>query len=444
MPVSAKELEDLISRVQETPGWEVVSQPTRWRITNSKGGGPYFLNKRPPKGNTLQPILVELGKRGWDAQQAEMAAEEARLRRLAQDREANELKLLEAQTRMREADLSALRAEVVKRDEEILALRAIEAVSLRGGVTKEVADIDAETARVLLQHNNFFITGGPRNTEKTLNRPIDTGLVTNYRNAMLRGEWTQSHQGLAFDKDMNLIDGQHRLLAVIEADKIKSGIFFTTEITYNLDPAVFAVVDSGKKRTTSDVLALHNIPNRLVSAAATRLIHLYYTVPYSQWVKYRMTNSQTLSLYPYYDNLDGTPGQMAEAVRVSSRLIKTITTGSASAAGYYITKRAYPAEDHQEFVRGLATGEDLPSGDPRLAYRRFNDRLNKSKRRGTNNVEQLALYIKAWNAFVEGVPMHNLVWRSNEPFPHPIQQGKASDYPEVLDSDDTPEAEDAQ
>lgn len=434
MPVTQKDLEDLIAKVEATPGWEVARHPTRWRITNTKGGGPLFVNFRPPKGNTLQPILTELATRGWDAQQSEMAAEEKRLRALEEDRESNERKMREAQHRMRQAELEALREQLAERDEELLAVRAGLAVDLGDGITKEVVDVDAGLARELLQYNSFYTVGEVRR-ERTpdafFNRPLDMALVIHFRNTMLRGEWTQSHQGIAFDKNMRLLDGQHRLLAVIEADKIRPGITFRTEITYNLEPDVFGVVDAGKRRSTADVLALHDVPNRLVSASTTKLIHLFYAVPYSQWSKYRMTNQQTLELYPKYDALDGEPGQLATAVRVGSGLSKVITTPSASAAGFYVTSRAYPAADPQEFVWGLKTGENLVAGDPRLAYRRFADRLRASKRRTTTNVEQFALWIKAWNAWVEGTPMHQLVWRSNEPFPQPIYQARPGEYSTV-------------
>jgi hypothetical protein len=436
MPVSRTDLETLIEKVSRTPGWEVKNHPSRWRVTNSEGGGPLFINHRPPKGNTLKAILDDLVALGWDENAAEARDEADRKARIEADRKANEVKMLEAQRKMQAAQLEELRKALEEqgRNDSELKRRRDDALMLPGGVSKEVVEIDASFARDLLGYNNFFDDRGELDPTKFVNRPLDPALVIEFRNAMLRGEWTQSHQGLAFDHDMQLIDGQHRLVAVIEANKIKPGISFITEITYNLDPRVFAVVDSGKRRTTADVLALHRVTNRLVSAAAVKLLHLFYNVPFSQWSRYRMTNTQTLELYPKFDVVDGEPGRLAEAVKVGSRLSKVITTPSASAAGYYITKAAYPAADPEEFVFGLQTGVSLDPGDPRLAYRRFNERLRSQRRRTTSNVEQLALYIKAWNAWVDGSPVHQLVWRSNEPFPQPIHQGKSADYPEREDS----------
>ena len=430
MPVTRAELEDLVKQVRATPGWEVQDHPSRWKITSSLGGGPLFVNHRPPKGNTLKPILDELVQRGWNPTANEAAAEAERLGRIEADRAANERAFREAERKAAEAEIAALKEQIQERDEELLAVRASQALVLPGDVTKEVVDVDADLARELLTYNHFFTPNGELNRDKFTNRPLDPDLVRTYKEAMLRHEWTQSHQGLAFDRELRLIDGQHRLLALMEAEKEEPGITFRTEITYNLDQAAFLVVDSGKKRTVADVYGLRNIPHRFLSASTVKLLHMYYTLPPSKWDKFKITNAQSLDLYDRYDVPEGT---LREAVRVGSKLTKIISTPSASAAGYYISKKAYPASDADEFVYGLHSGASLDPGDPRLAYRRFNERLKSQKHRKTSAVEQLALWIKAYNAWIDGTPMHILSWRSNEPFPQPIHQRIPS---EVNASDD--------
>jgi len=52
----------------------------------------------------------------------------------------------------------------------------------------------------------------------TANRPISTSVVRGFAEAMRRGEWVVTHQGIAFDVNGVLIDGQHRLAAIVEAD----------------------------------------------------------------------------------------------------------------------------------------------------------------------------------------------------------------------------------
>jgi hypothetical protein len=52
----------------------------------------------------------------------------------------------------------------------------------------------------------------------TANRPLAKRTVREFAQAMRRGEWLVTHQGIAFDTTGALVDGQHRLAAIIEAD----------------------------------------------------------------------------------------------------------------------------------------------------------------------------------------------------------------------------------
>jgi hypothetical protein len=51
----------------------------------------------------------------------------------------------------------------------------------------------------------------------TANRPLARSTVQAFAEAMRRGDWLVTHQGIAFDTTGALVDGQHRLAAVIEA-----------------------------------------------------------------------------------------------------------------------------------------------------------------------------------------------------------------------------------
>jgi hypothetical protein len=69
--------------------------------------------------------------------------------------------------------------------------------------------------------------------------------------AILRGEWKITHQGVAFTKDGTLIDGQHRLMA-IDASNTPCEMLCVT----GLEPDCFMVIDSGVKRSISDLTGL--------------------------------------------------------------------------------------------------------------------------------------------------------------------------------------------
>jgi hypothetical protein len=64
-------------------------------------------------------------------------------------------------------------------------------------------------------------------SSNTFNRTISTPLVKKYANDMAAGFWTLNHQGIAFDDSGTLVDGQHRLSAVV-----MSGVTIKIMVTY--------------------------------------------------------------------------------------------------------------------------------------------------------------------------------------------------------------------
>lgn len=106
--------------------------------------------------------------------------------------------------------------------------------------------------------------------KNTKNRPIRPSHVETLRQALARGEQVTTHQGIAFDTEGELIDGQHRLTAI---SLMPEGFSWLLQVTWGLDRAtVFPVVDfTQSKRSTSDVLRL----DRGAGEAANFLARLY-------------------------------------------------------------------------------------------------------------------------------------------------------------------------
>lgn len=85
----------------------------------------------------------------------------------------------------------------------------------------------------------------------TQNRTLYRTTVNGIKAALERGEYIQTHQGIAFDTDGVLMDGQHRLTAISE---LHDGAAFPMLVATGLPRAAFLVTDIGKKRTQADVL----------------------------------------------------------------------------------------------------------------------------------------------------------------------------------------------
>lgn len=95
----------------------------------------------------------------------------------------------------------------------------------------------------------------------TINRPIRRTAVEALKSAFMRGEYLQTHQGIAFSAGGQLIDGQHRLTAISE---LRDGVF-PMSVTRGALENSFQVIDTGVKRNASD--SLREDDRRLVESA---------------------------------------------------------------------------------------------------------------------------------------------------------------------------------
>lgn len=81
------------------------------------------------------------------------------------------------------------------------------------------------------------------------NRPIRNGHVHTLGEEMTAGQWKTTHQGIAFSQSGRLLDGQHRLAAIIA-----TGWPCEMMVFVNLPDDIFGALDRGKRRTHADLL----------------------------------------------------------------------------------------------------------------------------------------------------------------------------------------------
>lgn len=122
----------------------------------------------------------------------------------------------------------------------------------------EDVDITPEIAALMLSHNQT-------------NRPMSMSQAKKLSEKIQAGNWLYTHQGIAFSNIGTLLDGQHRLAAIIDA-----GETVTMPVTYNLDPNTFDHIDvDGRLRTSSDLFAIRcpGVKNKsLVCATASMML----------------------------------------------------------------------------------------------------------------------------------------------------------------------------
>jgi hypothetical protein len=144
-----------------------------------------------------------------------------------------------------------------------------------------IETITPNTARTMLAAN-------------TGNRPLTKAIVERYTSDIKNGRWANDGSPIRFAKSGRLLDGQHRLSAVVA-----SGVAIDAVVMRGLDDDAFQTMDTGKARGASDVLAINGAKNFTV-AASIAAAWIYYTAcghPGNKGGAEKVRNSDVLRVY---------------------------------------------------------------------------------------------------------------------------------------------------
>jgi|SRR6185369_7289274 len=287
-------------------------------------------------------------------------------------------------------------------------------------VTTEIETINLKTAKEYLDKNIVFERG-----KEDTNRPTSIRVINNYAREMLRGNWHLTHQGIGFDVRGRLKDGQHRLLALVQACELGASdgdeilepnpkLTIRMVVTRGLDKDTFMFMDNGLVRSSSNVLAMSGLHNTTHLAACGRLLYLYDNYEPKFWRSTKVVSSDVLKTV--VDN------GLAEYLPSGIMLVQVGMIASAATVGYFLCVRSYPEGPHMEFIEALRNGVGLAGDSPALVLRNYLIRSRNGKA-GTRReaYTHMALYIKAWNDFATGRRRNQISFRDNEPFPMPVE-----------------------
>lgn len=198
------------------------------------------------------------------------------------------------------------------------------------------------------------------------NRCIRRSNVRFLSTELKEGRWKHTHQGLAVGKCGTLLDGQHRLTAIVE-----TGIPALMNVSFDCDAATFAVIDTGAIRGSSDVLRINGVTSCETSIAATvKLYWLYHNKPSFTWTGEASRLSSAVVLEEYRRDPEG----FSWAVKLSHRAkyeFKALKLASATATfAYLAVEHGFDRQEIEAFVMSVATGANLEQGDPRYAIRK--------------------------------------------------------------------------
>lgn len=249
----------------------------------------------------------------------------------------------------------------------------------------------------------------------TDNRPISDTRVTRYATDMAAGQWLLTHQAIAFTDSGRILDGQHRLWAIIQA-----GTPVTLMVSRGCDPATFTVIDLNKTRSQSDALAIAGIAESYRLPGLLKIVRLYDEHRNDLWDNRNswISNEEAVAMAQKV-------GQPAIDAALVAREIRRVARAGPlpayGAATYLIARESgiTPEQQKTMFWEPYATGVGLGKGDPRLALKRTVDRNYVGKAGSSPHITRpyLGSMLKAWNAFASGKDVQVLAFRSGENMP---------------------------
>lgn len=242
------------------------------------------------------------------------------------------------------------------------------------------------------------------------NRSLRQHKVDAYTAAMQRGEWRESRDPIEFDENNNLINGQHRLSAIV-----KSGLTIKNPVRVNVPANDMAVIDTGLSRKASDVLALTGHSNSTGLAAAAKTWYLWQTIPSLTMLRAgsRVVNNE-LILRVVEDQPDLL--HSVEFINKYKNAFNLVPPAAMAAVHYEIVLR-HGSDKANEFFRELAEGFGLQPGSPILALRNV---LIKSSTSVTKRAteERMAWLIHGFNKWHAGDTNVKLIKHTKAaPFP---------------------------
>lgn len=249
------------------------------------------------------------------------------------------------------------------------------------------------------------------------NRNLSDAHVKFLAREITEGRWQENGQPIILDEDGYLIDGQHRLWAVIECQKpirclVVRGVHRETALP---------TIDLNRRtRSFADVITMQSPIGRKIDQPKTIQAAVKWLVRYRE--KKFFLSLGVVSAGRLQDRLVEEPG-IVDSLWAGDSLRGLMPSTGLSVFAHYLFAQRNP-EMADEFVEKLATGADLGVRSPILLLRqKIIDYKVKKERRSMEHMGYIVF--RAWLHFEAGLPMGSLRWRKSasekapaDPFPY--------------------------
>jgi len=256
-------------------------------------------------------------------------------------------------------------------------------------VTGSVWDISPDLAKKLIANNS-------------INRPVNRKHADRIAKDMASGRWQLNGEAIVISRSGKVLDGQHRLLAVI-----KSGVTIRVFVVTGVEDDAMSSLGGAQRRSAGNVLAMHGYSNANALSGVTRQFALLEAgLPGAKLPISPMEEMELIAKHPAIEK--------ATRWISSNPVIRRSAVGAAYA--YLLVKCANCGADPgpvDDFFEQLKSGVGMSASSPVYALRGRLERLAHGN--CNDNRELIGLVFKAWSLHKRGVKVSRLTMDGSIP-----------------------------
>lgn len=234
-------------------------------------------------------------------------------------------------------------------------------------------------------------------------RGLSGRTVDSFAVDMLDGRWQMNGEPIIIGASGELLDGQHRLHAVIQ-----SGCSIECVVVSGVEKSAFATIDTGRSRSGRDILGLSG-RSCATSISATARFLMEIERHQLGAMRIRISPAQLLDFVEKHPEIE----RFYELglLRHGERSI----VKSSLLAALWCAVRDEWRPKCEKFIENVKLGENLPMNDPAMQLR--NAFIIKSKSTSYTRNAEIGLVIKSWNLFATGQRVKVMVFKSSDAIP---------------------------
>lgn len=244
----------------------------------------------------------------------------------------------------------------------------------------------------------------------TRNRKVRARTVSFYARQIADGEWEPNGETIIFAEDGTLLDGQHRLMACVEAGKS-----FKTLVVRGSSDTAFLTIDQSIPRSAGDIVGLSGHAHANRKAASARIILCVLEAEPKGNKPQLSTKRSHVEVLRCVEEYDAILSEGCVSVTRDDGPI--ICKPPAVFAGCYALFARKNRKKAEEFFELLTTGEGLNKSHPIMKLRATLMAAATMPNVKRKKSWVLALTIKSWNFFLQGKTVGNLKFSDKETWP---------------------------